>query len=222
MNYGNGFYGVLEANYAFAICHFVSAAFGADPWHKPLATLAPFLPDVVGKLELVMALFCLAMLFIGGQVLGQAVNVFRGGSHRMDSRERGHKELGHLNAVKHLLYLLLFFSLAYLYLQQDHSGSRFKGRVLLETVAVCYAQIATQVIIAHMAKDAYVPAVTPYVALTVGIVNARVGLVPGETMACIIGAAALAGYLHFVVCVCNQVAGYLGITCLVITPKEES
>lgn len=221
MNYGNGVYGVLEANYAFAICHFVSAAFGASAWHVPLGRLAPFLPSALARLPLVMALFYLAMFFIGGQMLVQGFNVYaRGKTHKMDVRERGHKELGTLNCTKHLLYLLLFFALAYLYLQQDSEGSRYKGRVLLETVAVCYAQIATQIIIAHMAKDAYIPAVTPYLVLLVGIINARVGLVPGEALACALGAASLAGYLHFVVCVANQVASFLGISVLVIAPKD--
>ena len=66
--YGNGYYGVLEANYAFAICHFVSAAFGASAWHTTFGTFIPALPQIVAELPLILLLFWTAMLFIGAQM----------------------------------------------------------------------------------------------------------------------------------------------------------
>ena len=219
MNYGNGYYGVLEANYAFAICHFVSAGLGAGAWHGKLGSLMPFLPPVLGDMALVMALFWGAMIFIGLQIINQIVNVFSGNS-KMGATERGHKELGTLNAAKHLLYVLLFFALAYLYLMQPLGDSRYTGRYLLEATSLCYSTIATQVILAHMAKDAYIPAVWPYILLAIGIVNSHVKLVQAEQMAVVLLAVVLIGYLHFVICVCNQMARHLGIQILVIEHKD--
>ena len=139
----------------------------------------------------------------------------------MDARERGHKELGPVNATKHLLYIALFFALAYVYLMQPIGESRYRGRILLETVSICYSQIATQVILAHMAKDAYVPAVSPYIVLLLGIFNGRlVGVFPPEEVAYVLAAAVVAGYLHFVICVCIQVARHLGVQILVIPVKD--
>ena len=213
--YGNGVYGVLEANYAFAICHFLSAALGASWWHKPLSVLIPVLPKSIGAVTVVMAFFYTAMLFIGLQMATQAYTVFAG-THSMDSRERGHKELGTGNALKQLLYIALFFALAYLYLNQQHELAKFEGRWMLEAVSICYSQLATQVILAHMAKDVYVPAVSPYLALLLGIVNGHVGLLERAVAAKAILAAVLAGYLHFVICVCLQVAQHLKINILTI------
>lgn len=224
MMYGNGVYGVLEANYAFAITHFVSALLGSSWWQQPVRKVVPGLPAQLGSLPGVMVFFYVAMVFIGYQMAVQAYDVFRG-KHAMDARERGYKELGTGNALKHLLYMSLFFALAYLYLSQklDDPGL-FEGRWLLETVSLAYSQLATQIIIAHMAKDAYVPAWTPYAALALGLLNSQLSRLDLPSfdqglVAKAILAAVLIGYLHFVVCVCVQVARHLDINIVTIKPK---
>ena len=217
--YGNGYVGVLEANYALASCHLISAIFGADIWHETLGTFVPGLPPAIGQHSALMALFWTAVVCMAGQMAGQVWRVFRQ-QCKMDARERGHKELGTLNALKHLLYFVAFFALSFIFLLQPLGAGRYKGRMMLEVVSICYSIIATQVIIAHMAKEAYRPSVAPFLALALGIASWGFGVFPGDVTVYALAATVLAGYIHYVFNVVDQICGHLGIQCLVIPAPE--
>jgi ethanolaminephosphotransferase len=218
MMYGNGYFGVLEANYALACTHLISAIFGADTWHQPLGTLFPYVPEAISQVPAIMALFWVAVTCMSLQVLQQAWRVYFV-QHKMDARACGHKELGLLNATKHLAYILIFFALAYLFLMQPYEGQRLKQRFMLEMVVFGYATIATQVILAHMAKEAYIPAWTPYLMLMLGAGNSYLGLFPDAEFVYVLSAAVLIAYLHYVINVVDQCCEHLGIRCLTITPR---
>jgi ethanolaminephosphotransferase len=218
MMYGNGYFGVLEANYALASTHLMSALYGANVWHEPLGKLFPFAPQAVFEVPAIMALFWVAATCMVFQMLQQAWRVYFV-QHKQDASSCGHKELGSLNATKHLAYIVIYFALAYLFLMEPY-GRGLKQRMMLEVVILGYATIATQVIMAHMAKEAYIPACSPYLALVLGAANAYFKLLPDVEFVFALSAAVLAGYLHYVINVVRQCCEHLGINCLTITPKR--
>jgi ethanolaminephosphotransferase len=218
MLYGNGYFGILEANYALATVHFISAALGAHFWTDMLGFWFPRLPARLHMVPVVMAVFYAAVVFMLIQMVGQVARVYRG-TATMDASERGHKCLGALPATQHLLYMTVFLALAYLYLMQPPHGGVFHSRALLLYVAVSYSTIATQLIMAHMAKEAWRPAWTPFVGLVAGAVNSKLEFVHSEALAYTLGAVVLVTYLHYVVCVCKQACTHLGVKCFTIAHK---
>ena len=137
----------------------------------------------------------------------------------MDEEERGHKELGALAAVKHLLVLIIFFGLSFMFLTGPGEGL-FLCRALLTYVCLAYAIIATQLIISHMAKEPWNAFSGPMFGLVAGIVNSRAMIVDQATLMYVLIVLLIAFYLHYVINVVNQVCDFFGIRCLVIKSAQ--
>lgn len=220
MLYGNGYFGVIEANYALASVPIISGFAGVGLWQRPLHELLPFAPPAaLADVNLMWGVFYIAVTCMSIQIIGQCVRVFAAAG-TLDAAEAGHKDLGTLNAVKHLLLLVVFFALAYMFLQQPAHGGSYHCRALLLCVNLSYSVVATQLIMAHMAKEAFTPSWVPFAGLVFGVVNAEVDFVHGESLAYGMAAGVAALYLHYVVNVVNQVCAYLGIRCLVLNGKK--
>jgi ethanolaminephosphotransferase len=221
MLYGNGFFGILEANYALASVHFISAAIGPQIWDARLGTLVDKIPSFnrlpggLAHYSVLDVIFAIALLCMSIQKCGQVHRVLRG-SHSMTKTEQGHKDLGVASAIKHFLYIVVFFVLSYLFLVQPLSDSPYHARGLLLCVTISYATIATQLIMDHMAKEPFIPAIAPYIGLFVGVLNWVLGVVEAQYLTYGIAGLTIVMYLHYVVNVIMQVCDFLGIRCLTI------
>jgi ethanolaminephosphotransferase len=219
MTYGNGYFGVLEANYGLAVVPFISGIFGPQVWKLPLAYFAD-VPPKIAKFTLVDVAFTLALICMLIQIAGQLWRVFRF-TGPMDPQEKGHKELGALKALEHLLYMAVVFCLSFLFLTQPKADHPYFDRALLLCVTIAYTMLATQLIIAHMAKEKFTPKIRLYLlGMTAGVVNAVVDLINPVPLVFFFAVAFVLFYLHYVVNVCNQVCEYLGIKCLTIPNQK--
>lgn len=219
MQYGNGYFGILEANYALAAVHLISAVLGPEVWMSKLTSITAHVPEVLVQWAVIDVIFTAAVVCMMLQMAAQITNVYKS-MHGMDKTEQGHKELGTANATKHLLFILLLFVLSYLFLLQPAHGGVYHTRALLMCVLICYTTIATQLIMAHMAKEALEPAKAPYIFLAVGVINSVVDVVEAEMLTYGMAVVVILLYLHYVMNVCRQVCQHLGIYCLTIRKKE--
>lgn len=219
MQYGNGYFGILEANYALAAVHVISAILGPEVWKAQLGAITDHLPNLLKQWAVIDFIFTIAITCMGIQMVGQIVNVFSS-KQSMDAKEQGHKELGNAYAFKHLLFILLLFALSYLFLMQPAHEGVFHSRSLLMCVLICYTTIATQLIMAHMAKEVLQPAKAPYVLLAFGVINGVLDIVEGEMLTYGMAVIVVVLYLHYVMNVCRQVCSHLGINCLTIRGKS--
>lgn len=219
MTYGNGYFGILEANYGLAVVHFVSGALGPHVWQYPLRAIAE-LPEPIASVTFVDAAFALALIFMFIQMAGQVSRVFTF-KEAMDAQEKGHKELGGLKAVEHLLYIAAVFCLSFMFLTQNKADHAFFDRGLLLCVTITYTMLATQLIMAHMAKERFQPKIRLYLlGLTLGVVNSLLDLADPVPLLFCLSAAFVSFYVHYVVNVCNQVCDHLGIQCLTIPSQK--
>ena len=141
----------------------------------------------------------------------------------MDAEEKGHKELGSLKAVEHLLYIAAGFCLSFMFLTQREGDSPYFSRALLLCVTIAYTMFATQLIMAHMAKERFNPKIRLYLlGMSAGVLNSLLDFVDPVLLVFLLAAAFVAFYLHYVVNVCNQVCHHLGIKCLTIPNQKRS
>jgi ethanolaminephosphotransferase len=216
MHYGNGLFGILEANYGLATVHFISGTLGPEIWQRKLRSLHARIPAQVQELTVMDVTFYLALTFMGIQIVGQIARVF-GGKHTMDAKERGHKKLGYLTALQHLLYVFSMYCLCYLFLMQPIYDEPFYCRAVLLTVLVVYTSFATHLIVCHMAKEPFSPnIVVPVVVMAAVVLNWVTDLLDPVPLTYIAFAVCLLLYIHYVVNVCDQVCKFLGIKCLTI------
>lgn len=81
MLYGNGIFGVLEANYALAIAQILSGVFGVHIWQLPLQhTLRIAMPQALEEVSPLQVLFGTAVVCMGIQAFGQVYRVFHQGA----------------------------------------------------------------------------------------------------------------------------------------------
>jgi hypothetical protein len=128
MVYGNGLWGVTEANYCVVLLHYTTAAMGPSRWlWRPLAGLAAsapavaVLPPAVRSLLGALQLNEIASFSIAGlaalMAVEQLFRVFRlAGTRQLASTtlpkaEQGHKQLGRARAAAHLMQLAAVFVL---------------------------------------------------------------------------------------------------------------
>lgn len=180
-----------------------------------LTSIIGHVPETLVQWAVIDIIFAVAVGCMMIQMAGQITNVYKS-INGMDAKEQGHKELGSANATKHLLFVLLLFVLSYIFLLQPAHGGVYHTRALLMCVLICYTTIATQLIMAHMAKEALKPALAPYIFLALGVVNSVLDIMEGEMLTYGMAVVVILLYLHYVMNVCRQVCQHLGIYCLTI------
>ena len=79
---------------------------------------------------------------------------------------------------------------------------------------------STRLIMAHMTKEPFSIALWPIVLMALGMANDRLQILDVTAVAWAILALMLAGYLHYVVSVIDQICGALNINCLTIKTKD--
>ena len=238
MSYGNGLWGVTEANYAVVALHFYTWTVGPQGWtSKPFDYLlananpeiAAALPPAVLKFLVSLRfndLFLIVFSFFGFSLFRQQTSrVIQVASNPqlkttlLSPKEVGNKTLGGEAAVWHLLQILgtCACGAALMSLPTSVSG---EGRVLMATFGVTYALQATRLIMAHMSKEPFTVAAWPLVLMLGQVANYYLGNVLDPVLlAYSVNAVVIAGYLHYVIGMINEICEYLGIKALTIKPN---
>lgn len=237
MSYGNGLWGVTEANYAVVGLHMYTYFVGPQGWtYKPFATLAAN-PQVVATLpaaalKFMASLrindsFLLTFLFFGGALFEQQVRrvIQVAGSAQlktslMSQKEQGNKTLGPGAAAWHLIQILgtCACGAALMSLPTTVPG---ESRVLMATFGVTYAMQATRLIMSHMAKEPFTVAAWPLVLILAQVANFYLRLLDPVLLAYSVNAVIIAGYLHYVIGMINEICDYLGSKALTIKPAMD-
>lgn len=133
-------------------------------------------------------------------------------------QERGHKQLGQNSAAAHLALMISLVALCGLWLGQP-CDQLYLCRAQNIGVGIAYALFASQLIMAHMCKEPFDAPVWVLLLMAAGILNKVLGLYDPLQVTIGIDVLLLAGYLHYVVVVINQICEHLDINCLTIKPK---
>ncbi|GIL51970.1 hypothetical protein Vafri_7936 [Volvox africanus] len=215
--YGDGHFGILEANYVLAAVTFVSGIFGPAIWDYRLTNLVAAWPYKDMELKHALILFAAAVALI--QFYGQMRRVFMNSWTTLPAAERGHKELGNAARLRHLAYALVLMTLGAIYLADD----KLKwGQARLATLlyGIVYAIVATQLIMDHMCKEPFRPPLFPMAVLATAALNSVVELVDARMVAAGAVAIMIVYYGVYVSTIVRQVCAFLGIKCFSITPKR--
>ena len=236
MLYGNGWWGVTEANYTLVALHFIAAAYGSRAvFGAPLATALP--PRLVARFprlatlaapyRVTDALLCCIYtcgVWQAAAVLGR-VFVLRT-PRGLPRAEAGAKALGVGAQLAHLAQLALFAGVGTASMLEPIRAGRsaLHTRVVFLLYGVAYALEASKLIVDHMAKEPFELAWWPVAVVAAVTANAAAGggAVDPTAAACIGLAVVTAGYAHYVVCVIRQICDYLGIACLTIPVRREA
>ena len=79
----------------------------------------------------------------------------------------------------------------------------------------------SKLIMSHMSKEPFSLSMWPLFCLAATLVNSRLQLVPGFSLACAVNFFALAAYLHYVCSVVLEICAYLNIHCFTIPVPQE-
>lgn len=82
-----------------------------------------------------------------------------------------------------------------------------------------YALMASQLIMAHMCKEPFQPPLWAIATMSVAVVNNVLKIYDPFVVNLAVAAVVFFGYLHYVLCVINQICDYLDIYCLTIKHK---
>ncbi|KAG2426862.1 hypothetical protein HYH02_014715 [Chlamydomonas schloesseri] len=214
--YGDGNFGILEANYVLALVTFITGAFGPAMWDTPMKAVVPVFPwDTSVKHAFIVFAMCIALI----QNYGQLYRVFSRHWTMLPEAERGHKELGNAARLTHLASgaALIFLGAVYL---ADNKLQPGQARLAGLLYGLVYAIVATQLIMDHMCKEPFRSPLLPLAVLTLAAANSVLQLVDTRATAATLTGAMVVYYLMYVTTIVNQVCAYLGIKCLTITPKR--
>jgi ethanolaminephosphotransferase len=246
MVYGNGTWGVTEANYAVVLLHLTSGIFGPQMWNtspmksnvwairmvKEAGKLYPLLASIVQKIVALQMNHALLLLlgYMGlGLFASQVKRVFTVSNQpallkdTMPKDERGCKQLGTSAAAFHLFQVILFHAVGAALLFQNQSGMYLPGmtRLSLATFGITYALQATRLIMAHMSKEPFTIALWPVVGQAVQAANLGVyRFADPVVVGWIVNIAVIVGYLHYVTNIISEVCDFLDINALTIKKKN--
>ncbi|PSC75152.1 CDP-Ethanolamine:DAG ethanolamine phosphotransferase [Micractinium conductrix] len=235
MVYGNGAFGVTEANYSVVLLHLFTWAIRPQSWLiRPFASLvalpsvAAVLPRPVAALlaalqlnELVSITICSMAAQLACQQITRVVRL--AGSKQLEhttlpKAEHGNKQLGRAAAMAHLAQLAALFMMGWALLSLPATAP-WQARVHNATFGVIYALQATRLIMAHMSKEPFSIALWTIAAMAAQILNHMFGWVDPLTCAYAVNAVVVVGYLHYVICMVREICAFLKIPCL--TPSSD-
>lgn len=236
MLYGSGLWGVTEANYAVVFIHLLTYIFGPSFWGwTPLSRLDKAcinLGELQYSCEYLASLQLNHMLllifgFMGASLLiQQVIRVFRlSGSEillktTLPKSERGHKDIGRLAALSHLLQLLWTcigcgVILMLPIVPNTHS------RIIFEIFGINYALQATKMIMAHMCKEPFQISMWPNVLIGFQVINYFSGSIDPVILSYLIFAGIAVGYFYYIISVILEICAFLDISALKIKPAKK-
>jgi ethanolaminephosphotransferase len=93
------------------------------------------------------------------------------------------------------------------------------ARSVMSTFGIVYAWEATQMIVAHMTKEPIVTTWWPTAMMALAYLNTHLAALDPALIPFLINIAVVAGYLHYVTSVVNEICAFLDINCLTIKHK---
>lgn len=237
MLYGNGMWGVTEANYAVVLLHWYTFALGPIGWTwRPFtalfaatgldSSLPPVLVDLLRSMG-VNDLLLLTFGFMGASLLAEQVyRVFKlAGTQQvrqttMPPAEQGSKTVGRGAAMWHLAQIFGTCAIGGLLVGLPITDQD-QARVLFATFGITYAMQATRLIMAHMTKEPFSVAAWPLVLMSMQIGNYFVPLLDPRLLTLAVNAVVIAGYLHYVIGIIGEICESLGIRALTIKPNMD-
>lgn len=232
MLYGNGLWGVTEANYAVVLLHLYTYTFGERGWNTrifsfilPSSCSVSTLPFDICRFATSMGINDTLLLVFG--ILGiqlffqQIIRVFRLSGTRMleettlPKEEMGNKSLGRKHAALHLAQILST-GLCGAIIMSLPTVSRGQARVHFASFGITYALQATRSIMAHMSKEPFRIELWPLILITFQAVNHYVAWFDKVMVSYLVAALVLVGYLHYVISLIGEICSYLGINALTI------
>jgi len=239
MLYGNGLWGVTEANYAVVFLHYYTYILGPKGWtFRPIAALLDFtdarklLPFPDSVIELVAGFKVNDLLLISFGCMGasllfeQILRVFRlAGTHQvsrttMPPAEQGNKTLGRRAAFWHLTQIFGTCACGGLLLALPITSS-YQSRILFATFGFTYAMQATRLIMAHMAKEPFSIAMWPLLLMGFQILNYFVPVADPEILTYSVNIVVVLGYIHYFIGIVGEICEELGIRALTIKPVQD-
>ncbi|GAX81325.1 hypothetical protein CEUSTIGMA_g8756.t1 [Chlamydomonas eustigma] len=218
LQYGNGWFGVMEANYALALVHLSVYVFGIGMWERTLNDIVPFdLPISLSVRDLFFAAYVIGGLI---QVLGQLSRVLAFDSSKLDKEERGNKELGFAARVKHLVIIVMVLVLG-VWWTSDNEVAHGQCRMASISYGLIYALVASNLIVSHMAKEPVPVPYWAYALLFLGAVSRQFKVADSWTTTGVLMLIALLGYSHYVVNVINEICTHLGLQVFLIHPQKD-
>lgn len=127
--------------------------------------------------------------------------------------------LGFRNAASQLAFLLCFLSFGGMWLLAPTSQLG-ECRAVYSGFGTVFAYVATQLILAHMAKVPFQPPLWAPGVLLVGAINAHFSFFSKSGFAFGVLLCSNCLYLHYVVSSINQICDFLNISCLTINGKK--
>jgi ethanolaminephosphotransferase len=220
MLYGNGYWGVTEANYLLIVINWVTAAIGPWLWASKIRDILHVTPPSwlhprLAEATVNEAVVTFVVTFGCEQLSGQIYRVFKLTRSMLPVDGRGHKKLGRRVATSHLLQFTLMFGLGAVVTSQ-HMTAPGQLRAVFACFGIIYALQATRLIMCHMCKEPFEIFWWPITLLVACVANTYLQVLDPALVAWAAVGIALAGYLHYVFSVIDQICGFLGISCLTI------
>lgn len=215
MCYGNGTYGVLEANYALAIIHLFTACVGGAFWQQDMSGYIKKYMGIEVTIGLNELLVLNVAFWAGVQCSGQLYRTFLFNADLLTEQERGHKQVGRAAAVNHLILIGMvvgFGSVWYIASPSAHG----ECRLIQSAWGVLFAVAGTQLIVAHMAKEPYQPYWWLFVLLAGAAANSQMNWLDTYVVAISVWAVAVIAYSVYVFCIISEICAFLKIRCFSI------
>lgn len=225
MLYGNGYWGITEANYLLVLINWITAAVGPWLWTSQLFEvlhMSPpqWLPHSVAHATVNQFIVAFVATFGTEQLMGQIYRVVVA-NQMLPAEDRGHKRLGRREALSHVAQLVMLFTLGAYVMSQDLIAPG-QLRACFAIFGIVYALQATRLIMMHMCKEPFELFWWPITVIVLVIANDWLQAFNTNLVAWLAVGIVLAGYFHYVVAVIDQICSFLGINCLTIPDQSKA
>lgn len=236
MLYGNGYWGVTEANYMIVFLHWTTALLGPQVWTARFADLTGlqiFGDHRVNDLFLVVMWAC--GLSLGSQQMWRTLTAHHS---VLPANERGAKALGLYAVVGQLMQAGTFFGVGAFMMLNHGQGDKDKPpvdfvtkyigfhfseeRLLSIVFGVGYALQASRLIMDHMSKEPFRVFWWPVWVMGALIANDQMHWFDPLVVTWLANLVVLIGYLHYVTSVVDDICAFLNIHCLTIKASQSA
>lgn len=209
LNVGNGWIGVTEGQFGLVILHLISAWRGPDIWQTPTRLLG-ILPTPYPVVDIIMVGFAVVSI-IGTGFEIMKVMVMK---CPLGKEDVGNKEIEKVDAIAHLTPFLSIIVMGLLW--SAYGSSNIHPFLLLSSIGALFAWNALEMVVAHCAKEPFIPSYWPHFLLAACAFNSCYLGLYTELVEYLVMSLMIFFYLRFVFGVVNQLTSYLNIKCLTI------
>eukprot|EP00201_Polytomella_parva_P004679 CAMPEP_0175087118 /NCGR_PEP_ID=MMETSP0052_2-20121109/29649_1 /TAXON_ID=51329 ORGANISM="Polytomella parva, Strain SAG 63-3" /NCGR_SAMPLE_ID=MMETSP0052_2 /ASSEMBLY_ACC=CAM_ASM_000194 /LENGTH=298 /DNA_ID=CAMNT_0016359421 /DNA_START=221 /DNA_END=1117 /DNA_ORIENTATION=+ len=224
MIYGNGYFGVLEANYILAFVFALSGIFGPSFWSRIVFSAVPL--PILGTMDITARHVFVVIDIVAAvnQTYGQLFRVFSSSVDRLPKEEQGYKELGLASKIRHLMWIAILLGFGGYWTARDQSkmSNPVEARFISLAFGIIFAMVATKLIMDHMCKEPFRPTLWAFIILILSTVNVITGTVNVFLASQAAAAFCLVFYLTNITGIINDICRFLKINCLTIKPQKKT